>query len=65
MAVGTLVIELLGALLIAAFILWSYGNIPKATPAVVIGKGDAILHFFRIFRKMYFSIFFVFKIRSA
>lgn len=35
MAVGTLVIELVGALLIACGILWSYGNIPKATPAVI------------------------------
>ena len=37
MAVGTLVVELLGATLIAGWVLYSYGNIPKATPAVVIG----------------------------
>jgi fluoride ion exporter CrcB/FEX len=38
MAVGTLVVELIGAFLLAFGILWSYGNIPKATPAVVIGR---------------------------
>lgn len=36
MGFGLLVFELLGALFIASFILWSYGNVPKATPAVLL-----------------------------
>ena len=45
MGFGLLVFELLGALFIASFILWSYGNVPKATPAVLLGTFLKIMTF--------------------
>ena len=37
MAVATLAFELAGAFLLAAGMLWKYGNLKKSTPGVVLG----------------------------
>jgi len=38
MAVATLAFELAGAFLLAAGMLWKYGNLKKSTPGVVLGS---------------------------
>ena len=65
MAVATLAFELAGAFLLAAGMLWKYGNLKKSTPGVVLGtvlskySRKSLIYRLKLSKNLYFSIILV------